>query len=373
LAELSSSEKIQSNSGSVIVKIEFKSKLSYIANVYYIDHEGQRANYGELKPNDSFKIQSYDEFVWLVADQFNENLVFIYKVTKQEDQVITINTSDMKYIDQKPKYQFVFFPSYGPSPLDVYQGATADCWFLQSLCSSTWDHPEIVKSLFVNQEVNTLGFYVVKLWSVDENTYFYMVVDDIIPFRGDKPKYLGFTNARTDSKETGIWTVIIEKTMAKLMNSWDKLDTGNSPNESSLTTFQRILKGGAEWYDWRSIEVKPNDLWVKIKEIKGRGSSISLTSAGTTKYEVEDGMVNYHGYALFEIRTVNTNKGSVNLIKAKNVWGHTEWTGAWSDNSQEFIDNPLLVTELKLVRADDGVFWMCIEDFVKHFWIIWYN
>jgi len=198
-----------------------------------------------------------------------------------------------------------------------------------------------------------------------------MLVDDIIPFAGDKPKYLGFTNARNGSPETGVWTNVIEKAFAKLMNSWDKLDTFNIPTENSNSVFQRLLKGTINYFDWRDKAITGNEIFEKITKARSSGSSVSLTSA--QHKDQNDGMVSYHGYALFEAKIVQTNKGPVKLIKAKNVWGRFEWNGAWSDNSKEWKENPNLVKELKMVIADDGVFWINSDDFVKHFWIIWYN
>jgi len=283
----------------------------------------------------------------------------------------TDNGKSLNELSQKSKRPFVLFPSYGISAIDIAQGSSNDCWLLQSLCSSAYDHPDIVRSLFTPQEFNPLGFYVIKLWSPKENRHFYMLVDDIIPFSGDKPKYLAFTNSRNGSPETGVWTNIIEKAFAKLMNSWDKLDTYNVPTESATSIFQRILKGGSNFDDWRDKAVSGREKFDKITSIRSTGASISLTSA--SHRDSSEGIVSYHGYSLFEARTVQTNRGPVQLIKAKNVWGRFEWNGAWSDSSKEWKENPQLVRELNMVVADDGVFWINSDDFVKHFWIIWYN
>jgi hypothetical protein len=88
---------------------------------------------------------------------------------------------------------------------------------------------------------------------------------------------------------------------------------------------------------------------------------------------MQEGIVNFHGYALFEAREVETVNGQVRLLKIRNTWGQTEWTGAWSDNSQEWLDNPGLLEELCSVNKDDGVFWIAIEDFIYQFNIIWHN
>jgi len=40
-----------------------------------------------------------------------------------------------------------------------------------------------------------------------------------------------------------------------------------------------------------------------------------------------------------------------------------EWTGDWSDNSDKWT--PELKKECNLVVAEDGLFWMALEDFVE--------
>ena len=42
-----------------------------------------------------------------------------------------------------------------------------------------------------------------------------------------------------------------------------------------------------------------------------------------------------------------------------------EWKGRYSDNSTDWT--PSLIRKLNVEFRDDGIFYMCIEDFVKHF------
>lgn len=53
------------------------------------------------------------------------------------------------------------------------------------------------------------------------------------------------------------------------------------------------------------------------------------------------------------------------MLHIRNPWGEGEWTGPWSDNSPLWEQYPDIKTELYDVNADDGVFWMAFEDFVK--------
>lgn len=46
-------------------------------------------------------------------------------------------------------------------------------------------------------------------------------------------------------------------------------------------------------------------------------------------------------------------------------WGQGEWNGRWSDDSPMWTDEAK--SKLAYQRADDGIFWMQIEDFVQSF------
>jgi len=50
------------------------------------------------------------------------------------------------------------------------------------------------------------------------------------------------------------------------------------------------------------------------------------------KYDQKFGLVGGHAYSLVDARTVTNNGGKeVHLVRVRNPWGHTEWTGPWSD------------------------------------------
>ena len=50
----------------------------------------------------------------------------------------------------------------------------------------------------------------------------------------------------------------------------------------------------------------------------------------------------------------------------RNPWGGFEWDGAWSDNSPLWTEEMIKAFNATLDESDGG-FWMCFEDFVKHF------
>lgn len=52
-------------------------------------------------------------------------------------------------------------------------------------------------------------------------------------------------------------------------------------------------------------------------------------------------------------------------MKLSNPWGKYQWKGRWSDYSDVWSEE--LRQQLHFEKADDGVFWINIEDFVQNF------
>lgn len=54
------------------------------------------------------------------------------------------------------------------------------------------------------------------------------------------------------------------------------------------------------------------------------------------------------------------------LINIRNLWGCFEWDGAWSRKSAFWTPDIRDILNPKL-DEDDGTFWMCYDDFIRHF------
>ena len=71
------------------------------------------------------------------------------------------------------------------------------------------------------------------------------------------------------------------------------------------------------------------------------------------------------------VERVKTTNGEVRLVKIRNPWGETEWTGDWSDH-RDGKDEWKTVSEdeknrIGYTNENDGSFWMTFKDWVNEF------
>ena len=117
-------------------------------------------------------------------------------------------------------------------------------------------------------------------------------------------------------------------------------------------------------------EIESGALFDYMKHCDDSGYILSLSTPGAD-YMTEKaldrsqitGLIGGHAYTLL---TVHRSKvGGHRLLKIRNPWGGTEWTGDWSDSSAKWT--PELKAEVGFEAADDGIFWMSFDDVVRFF------
>ena len=84
-------------------------------------------------------------------------------------------------------------------------------------------------------------------------------------------------------------------------------------------------------------------------------ASASFDDAAPEEKQAQ-GIANQHAYGL--IAAVRLTSPKVDLVQLRNPWGKFEWNGDWSDKSEQWKQYPKLKQQLKVVDADDGLFWM---------------
>ena len=81
----------------------------------------------------------------------------------------------------------------------------------------------------------------------------------------------------------------------------------------------------------------------------------------------EHGLVDNHVYSITKVVEFEKKGETHQLVRVRNPWGDkVEWTGAWSDNSSEWM---ALTSEEKsdlgMIQEADGEFFMTYKDFCK--------
>merc|ERR1711904_143994 len=89
---------------------------------------------------------------------------------------------------------------------------------------------------------------------------------------------------------------------------------------------------------------------------------------GTGSYQdVDDKNIHYgHAYTILQVAK-NPAGSDVNLIKLRNPWGTSEWTGAWADGDALWDQNPDVAEAVGYADLDNGAFWMPIESLGEHY------
>lgn len=236
-------------------------------------------------------------------------------------------------------------------PSDILQGGLGDCYFLVCL-SGLAEYPPLIGRLFEFDEKNPYGFY--PIWLHINGSWRRYIIDDYLPVnRGSNS--LAFS--RTEENE--MWVTLIEKAYAKAYGGYWNI-VGGDPVHAL-----RDLTGAP--YDRISDFSNPDVVWNKLKKANDQQYMMTCFTKNTqiTEEKHDTGIVSGHAYSILDVRKYTDVHGNEQkLIQIRNPWGKFEWNGDFSDRS------PLWRPEdkhLYIEEEDDGLFWMRVEDFVRHY------
>lgn len=72
------------------------------------------------------------------------------------------------------------------------------------------------------------------------------------------------------------------------------------------------------------------------------------------------GLIGWHAYTFIHHYTLSTGE---RIVKLRNPWGMSEWSGAFHDGDEYWVANPQEAEAVGYTNHDDGVFFMTIEDY----------
>ncbi|KJE95841.1 hypothetical protein CAOG_06245 [Capsaspora owczarzaki ATCC 30864] len=260
----------------------------------------------------------------------------------------------------------------GIDPEDIHQGSIGDCYFLAALaiCAT---REELILDLIVEDFAET-GIYGVKMCVMGE--WRTIIVDDLLPCRKEGDRWMPIFARWKGTKET--WAMIAEKAWAKLHGSYEAIGGGRTEDALSY------LSGG--YATCSSLEDKDNggNLYSRLynnHHLNGKDMGVFISTSGVdenvskkgglddpTKMSGQDkssgGLVSGHAYSLLDVAEVDGHQ----LVRLRNPWGSYEWDGDWGDKSP--LWTPSRKKQVGFVDADDGSFWMSVEDYRKNFGLV---
>eukprot|EP00746_Dinoflagellata_sp_MGD_P154532 gnl/MRDRNA2_/MRDRNA2_84870_c0_seq2.p1 gnl/MRDRNA2_/MRDRNA2_84870_c0~~gnl/MRDRNA2_/MRDRNA2_84870_c0_seq2.p1 ORF type:complete len:469 (+),score=86.21 gnl/MRDRNA2_/MRDRNA2_84870_c0_seq2:85-1491(+) len=289
------------------------------------------------------------------------------------------------------------------SPSDLHQGSLGDCWLISAFAAVA-EFPEKIMERFDQKTISQDGMYSISLFHpVDEqwNTY---TVDDRIPTAWNAIKYV----KATDDDE--IWPCLLEKAFAAMVGDYQLL-RGNScclglkaltgatgdalqwfssydthdgtwrchwqefmelPNPDMRHGNDQLSQGtwpdGTDGYESKSIE----ELIPILADFDRQNFLMCLCSHSRVDdtHVNEGGIVQGHAFTLIQVQA-NPAGSDVNLVQIRNPWGKQEWNGDWSDDSDKWDEYPEVKELLMPESADDGTFWMSVEDMAENYILIY--
>jgi len=246
----------------------------------------------------------------------------------------------------------------GASRFDVQQGMLGDCWLLAAIASLSL-HKELLHTVVPPDQEFDTGCIRFRFWQY--GNWVDVLVDDRLPTYNGRLIYMHSAECNE------FWSALLEKAYAKLTGCYENLKGGQTSE-----AMEDFTGGVTEMFTLRNKT--PKDLFQIMRKADERcslmGCSIDTPPGGAIEGKLSNGLIQGHAYSMTAVRDVKTKSyGQVQLVRIRNPWGNSaEWTGRWSDNSQEI--NNLTSSEkrtLDITKDDDGEFWMSYDDFVNNF------
>ncbi|XP_070775902.1 calpain-1 catalytic subunit-like [Enoplosus armatus] len=244
----------------------------------------------------------------------------------------------------------------GVSRFDFGQGILGNCWFLASIGALTFQNDVLGQVVPLEQtfDEDYCGLFHFRFWRFGR--WVDVVIDDKLPTINGR---LIFVHSKDQNE---FWPALLEKAYAKVCGSYTDMNAG-TPSEA-MTDFT----GGVHMCI--QLSDAPPNLW----ELMCRaGRCMSLMGCGTPEGETPantvcpNGLVKGHAYTITGVKQTMSQGKSVNLVRLWNPWGKGEWNGDWSDRSSLWKTVSAQDREICLSVADDGEFWMTLEDFCRFY------
>ncbi|XP_061455097.1 calpain-6 isoform X2 [Rhineura floridana] len=268
----------------------------------------------------------------------------------------------------------------GISSHDLLQGKLGNCWFVAA-CSCLALRENLWQKVIPNvkeqewdpkQPEKYAGIVHFCFWCFGE--WIDVVIDDRLPTVRNELIFC-HSNDRNE-----FWSALLEKAYAKMAGCYEALDGGSTAE--AIVDFTGAVTESIDMADGKySYDIiEQAKLFEELLKVQRRGGLICcyITPLSSSEFEgqTEMGLVKGHAYAVTEVLKMRLGEKILScakseklfMIRLRNPWGKSEWTGAWSDESEEWKKvSKAEWKKLGLTIENDGEFWMSFEDWCKSF------
>uniref|UniRef100_G3Q6L8 Si:dkey-19b23.13 n=1 Tax=Gasterosteus aculeatus aculeatus TaxID=481459 RepID=G3Q6L8_GASAC len=262
----------------------------------------------------------------------------------------------------------------GISTRDLHQGSLGNCWMVAAI-SCLASEPSLWKKVIpdhVGQDWNPkhpdqyAGIFHFRFWRLGRWTD--VVVDDRLPVSADG--VLLFCRSATPRE---FWSALLEKAYAKLNGCYEALEGGNTTE--ALIDFTGGVSEPLS-LDREALGLHSHHRRAFFQTLAKAHERKALITCSIRAVEsvMDCGLVRGHAYGVTAVRKVRLGEtvpgwtSRLFMVRMRNPWGTTHWTGAWSQGSQQWQEMSRAEREKTgLTVRDVGEFWMDFEDFCHYF------
>ncbi|KAL1966929.1 hypothetical protein VTN77DRAFT_3673 [Rasamsonia byssochlamydoides] len=279
------------------------------------------------------------------------------------------------------------FDINGPTAGDVRQGRDGDCWLMAALCT-LGNKEELINRICVarDEEVGVYGFVFYR-----DGEWQQCIIDDKLYLRAadydesidERPIWDDINRTDTEeeyrkvwqtgsralyfaqcSDENETWLPLLEKAYAKAHGDYSAIEggfVGEAIEDLTGGVTSEILSSNILDKDrfWREelMNVNKEFLFGCATGIFSNWLDPKYTGPPRDRRGISEG----HSYSIMDAKEID----GVRLLRVRNPWGKKEWSGAWSDGSEEWT--PQWMERLNHKFGNDGVFWISYEDLLKKY------
>jgi hypothetical protein len=191
-----------------------------------------------------------------------------------------------------------------------------------------------------------------------------VLIDDYFPCHRIRPGNIthppGYVPLFSQPDGRQLWVMLAEKAWAKINHTYQASEAGIMHE-----AFEYLL--GCPSASFQTKFQTSNEIWKALKQAYDQNYHICVgTPNFDERTEAKIGIPGGHAYTLISMIEAEGKDGEIyQVLKIRNPWGQSGWTGDFSD------DSPLWTKELKgkigYTHSTDGIFCMAIQDFKKYF------